>query len=185
MRPTLCQTLFNVLNTVVSETNLPPCPRACVISPHLTALRFSLYPFPSPYICTAVFLDTPCFHPLLPVSTSCITNHPKHGDLKQQSFTVNCIFLGMTGLQWTVLSLGLRCGRSQMVAGARVVLKGSLLVCLVGEASCCLDLSRDCWSEHPQASSPCGLCFLTTESAACKGQHPKRELGKIVLPFLT
>ena len=54
-----------------------------------------------------------------------------------------------------------------------------------GEADRCLDLSRDCWSEHPQASSLCALGFLTAACLASKGQHPEREVGTIALPFLT
>lgn len=47
-------------------------------------------------------------------------------------------------------SLGLGCSWPQMVAGARVFLKVSLFMCLVGETDCCPDLSRDHWSEFPQ-----------------------------------
>ena len=52
-----------------------------------------------------------------------------------------------------------------------------------GKADHCLDLSRDCWSEHPQASSLCALGFLTAACLASKGQHPAREVGELYCLF--
>lgn len=85
----------------------------------------------------------------------------------------------MTGLQWTVLSLGLRCGRNQMVAGARVVLKVPYsfvwwvrlaavwtLAGTVGQST----------HKHP-------LCVACASSQ--QSRRRVRELGKTVLPFLT
>ena len=113
LRLTLCQTLFHVLNIVVSEADQHPRPQSLRCRSHQAASRFPAYPFPSTYICSAVFLDMQFCHPLLPVSTSCITNHPKYGAPKEQSFMTICMFLGMTGLQWTVLSWAQMCLQSE------------------------------------------------------------------------
>ena len=111
-------------NPVVNETDQHSCPQNLTwlcLPPALKILSLSLFPltFAFCYICNYVFSHH------FPSSFSCITNHPK----LERPITMICHCLH--GSEEPRSSVGrLRCGYSQMVARASVILKSSLLICL-------------------------------------------------------
>lgn len=74
------------------------------IFPTRQLFRLSFYPFPTLSFHYSVSRYVIFFYPPVPVSSSCITNHPKLRDLKQQAFIVISVVLGVTGIQCAVLT---------------------------------------------------------------------------------
>ena len=165
------------------ETDQHPHPQSLRCLSPTGQLQDSIDPFPSTCDSRAVFLDMQFFILFFRSAPAAQQTTPNTEPPENNHLWLSVCF-------WGCLASGGHFSLGLNVLAVRgwpwpVVLKSCFLVCLVGKADHCLDHSRDCWSEHPQASSLCALGFLTAACLASKGQHPEREVGRIVLPFLT